>query len=159
MARYQLQISARMLNWPKQCACCCDISTTALRATATKTKGKKVVTSCAMHISVAQKASTMMATGIVIAVVAAIIALFEGSGTLALVVAILILAPTIWLSNRTKAQARAIVKARCGSVNVAVHYAGWYGTFHEFIFTNRSFVQLFVLANNRKTMSDIREMP
>jgi hypothetical protein len=40
----------------------------------------------------------------------------------------------------------------------AVAYAGWYGTFHTFVFANRDYLDAFTAANARKTMSDARRV-
>jgi hypothetical protein len=54
----------------------------------------------------------------------------------------------------------AVSKTRdcCAAPGEAVQYLGWYGTVHEFLFSNRQYIQDFVQANGRKTMSDIRQL-
>jgi len=42
-SRYRFQISARLLHWPRQCACCRGAADAEMRAAATRTRGKRVV--------------------------------------------------------------------------------------------------------------------
>jgi len=39
---YQIQISAKLLKWPKLCACCCEPADDVLRISASHTTGKRV---------------------------------------------------------------------------------------------------------------------
>ena len=60
--------------------------------------------------------------------------------------------------KKALAKARAVLKQGCTSETAAVRYVDWYGNFHTFDFTNREYLNAFVAANRRKTMSDIREV-
>jgi hypothetical protein len=66
-------------------------------------------------------------------------------------------AASILIFTINKARAEDTMKPSCTCLTTAVEYAGWYGTVHEFIFSSRTYVNLFAAANVRKTISDIRQ--
>jgi hypothetical protein len=84
--------------------------------------------------------------------------LFFTSAEVAISIATTVVVAAASLSFRARGRARAILKGDCSNVGPAVRYVGWYGTFQEFIFTNNEFAGLFVAANRRKNMSDIRKI-
>jgi hypothetical protein len=42
---YRVQISARMIQWPDVCACCCQAADTRVEVSSTRTTGKKIIRS------------------------------------------------------------------------------------------------------------------
>ena len=71
----RVQISARLIRWPEQCACCLGRANEVYRATYTRVTGKKVIrtdsrwwdvpycSSCLGHVDAASRAKAITATG------------------------------------------------------------------------------------------------
>jgi len=173
MSRYQIQLSARTVQWPAQCACCNGRAETTLRATTTRTTSKRLVTAarrhwdvpycaaCLGHIQKQRAAASTRKTGIGLAIVLAFLATFTTDYGLALgILAGLLLAGSISRSRALHEQAIAlIIPEACASAAVAVEYLEWYGTLHTFVFTNPEYLDAFLLANDQKEHSDVRQVP
>jgi hypothetical protein len=71
---------------------------------------------------------------------------------------IVILIAGIWVFHSTRPDAENHLQATCSAKTAAIRYSGWYGTFHTFVFANRTYLDAFIAANGRKTMSDVREV-
>jgi hypothetical protein len=56
------------------------------------------------------------------------------------------------------AEAEKATASECASPGPAVEYSGWYGTVHDFVFSNQQYLDAFVALNRQKRMSDIREI-
>jgi hypothetical protein len=167
--RYRVQVSAKILNWPRSCACCLENATAHLRAAASRTTGKKVqhtTTSwwevpycdvCLAHKAKFDKAQWAFAPFVFLGVIAwigvSVLAERQSIGLLAGVALVLL---GIWPYRKAIDSARAAMKPCCAAERAAVQYVGWHGTFHTFVFTNRDYLNHFLAANSRKTMSDIQ---
>jgi hypothetical protein len=171
MPKYYLQISAKILSWPQYCACCGGASDTHFRASASKSTGKKVVTTrtswwevpycstCLHHVQKYQAAAQILVNGVVLGIIFAIIvAVFATSLMAGLIAGIVAIIGGVILSNNMKTEATRLTQPKCISPDTAVEYTGWYGTAHDFVFKSRSYAEQFAAINRRKTMSDIREI-
>jgi hypothetical protein len=171
MPRYHVQISARILSWPKVCACCGNEATTKRRTSASKSTGKRVVTTttcwweipycshCIEHIEQEKRAiRTLLAGAAVAAIVVLLIGDFFNSLFTGLVGGILPMAAFVKVSQDMKQGASDLRRPECPCVGPAVEYQGWYGTSHDFVFSNRHYLELFLESNRQKTRSDISEV-
>lgn len=171
MSRYRFQISARIPTWPRTCACCGRQSDTTMRASACKSKGTRAVTTttswweiphcsqCVQHIREHQKAAELdtLAWGLAVVSLVAVSFLAKSLAVgIAFAVGAIILCAT--LSHRAKNTASSLTTHECCSVGPAVEYVGWYGTCHEFMFSNQAYLDAFLSANRRKTQSDVTVM-
>lgn len=83
MARH-IKVSARLISWPKICACCGRSSETELEASFTRTSGKKVIKhdrrswgvpychACALHVNLSVIGRALGSFGVVVTLVIAI---------------------------------------------------------------------------------------
>jgi hypothetical protein len=85
-------------------------------------------------------------------------AVSEGNRIAAIVIGVFFLAATIWAFRAATARARSLTRTSCAARMVPVRYADWHGTFHTFTFESRDYLEAFIAANNRKTMSDVRQV-
>jgi hypothetical protein len=172
MSRYRFQISARILTWPRMCACCGRPSDTTMRASACKSSGKRVVTAttswwevphcseCVQHVERYQKAVEFNALGAVLAIASLVaVSWLAKSLLVGFVLAICAIIVCSTLAHRAKHAAGSMTTHDCCSVGPAVEYLGWYGTFHEFMFSNQKYLNAFLGANHRKTQSNVSVMP
>jgi hypothetical protein len=168
---YQLQISAKILSWPRECACCGNNANTELRAAASRTTGKRVqhtTTSwwhvpycdrCLHHKAEWDKASKWAARGIWVGLAIGI-ALGWASGSIWFGFIVLSLVATlgVFCQEKARSTARKLTCETCASPSDAVRYLKWHGTFHTFVFENEDYLKNFISANSRKTMSDVRRI-
>lgn len=167
-SRYQLQVSAKLLSWPRRCACCMSEPNTHLRAAASRTTGKRVRTTttswwdipyCTLCLDHKAKFDNAPMALLPLALLGVflwvLIASLTGSGGLGCVLGLAVGLVGIWPYSQALQKARDVMKPHCTAEQAAVQYLTWHGTFHTFAFTNRQYLDLFVDANGRKTMSDI----
>lgn len=166
---YQLQISAKILSWPRQCACCGGEANAELRAAASRTTGKKVQNTttywwhvpycirCLEHKNAYDVASKWATVGVVCGIAAwPLIGWITGSGWLGFAVCIALGTLCVWYQGKSRGEARKLMCETCAVPSDAVRYLDWHGTFHTFAFENKSYLDSFVAMNSRKTMSDVR---
>lgn len=168
---FQFQISAKMLQWPRKCACCGEAPNTSIRASASKTKGKRVkhtttswwevpyCTTCLSHKRAYEAASWWLIAGFVVGLLVwFLITNSTGSGLGGFIPGIVILGASVWPFTKAQAAARAQMRPTCCTPTVAVRYLGWYGTFHTFQFSSQAYTDEFLLANRSKNRSDVRQV-
>lgn len=169
--RHWLQVSAKILTWPRQCACCGGTADSEMRVSASKSKGKRVVTTttswwtvphcsrCVGHINKYATGKSLLVWGIVLAIIVAVLGLFVSQIMwLGALLGVGIFIGFIVLAQKVKAEAVAMTTTSCACADKAVEYVTWHGTVHEFIFSNEEYVKAFTVANRSKTMSDIRRV-
>lgn len=76
----------------------------------------------------------------------------------ALLAAAAVLGSGIFLYRHMITSAAERLLPDCASRTSAVRYLAWHGTFHTLVFTNRDYLDEFIASNERKKMSDIREI-
>ena len=57
-----------------------------------------------------------------------------------------------------RVRATALLFESCGSVTSSVRYLAWHGSFQTFVFSSKSYLDLFLAANSRKHRSDVEEV-
>jgi len=165
---YRVQISANMLSWPRACACCGRAADAHIRATSSRTTGKRVrrtttswwevpyCSACVKHKVKFESAHNWLVAGLVIGILAwPLIGVFTGNGIAGFLVGVLIFLVCLSPYNSAKKSALGLMNQECSTPWSAVRYIDWHGTFHTFIFHNRAYLDSFLVANNRKTRSDI----
>lgn len=168
---YQLQVSAKILSWPRQCACCGGEASGELQATASRTTGKRVqrtttswwhvpyCTSCLNHKAAYDEASKWSGRGVGAGLGAWLLfGWLTGSGWFGLAICVVLGVLGIWYEGKAKGEARRLMCETCAAPSSAVRYIEWHGTFHTFVFENRAYLESFIAANARKTMSDVRQV-
>lgn len=168
---YQFQISANILSWPRACACCTRTADTHIRATASRTTGKRVqhtITSwwdvpycsaCIAHKTKFDSAGNWLTAGLIGGVAVWVILGFaSSSGTVGFVCGLFLFLASLWAYHSTKKAAFGMMRHECSTPSCAVRYIEWHGTFHTFIFCNQSYLDAFLAANSRKTRSDVRRV-
>lgn len=169
VTHYRLQVSAKILSWPRNCVCCMEEANAQFRAAASRTTGKRVqhtttswwdIPYC--HACLAHKAKfdsapwafvPLALLGIVVWIAVSVAAENQGIGVLlGLPIALL----GIWPYRKALQNARSSLRPSCTAEKAAVQYVSWHGSFHTFTFTSRAYLDRFVAANGRKTMSDIQ---
>jgi hypothetical protein len=164
---YKFQISAKLLSWPKYCACCSAVSDTKIKASASRTTGKRVkntttswwevpyCTTCINHKNAYEGASIWFAVSFALGIGAWYITPSGGNGLFYSF--IIFVAGTIpFLISRNKA--KTLMTPTCSCPSSAVSYLAWHGTFHTFVFTNKNYLESFLSTNSRKSRSDITEI-
>jgi hypothetical protein len=168
---YQFQISAKLLHWPRKCACCSEPSNALIRASASKTKGKRVrhtttsswevpyCTVCLSHKAAFDAASWWLIGGFVLGLLLwLLITNGTGSGIGGFIPGALVFGASFWPFVKAQASARAQMRPTCCTPAVAVRYLGWYGTFHTFQFSSKTYTDEFLRANSSKNRSDVRQV-
>jgi hypothetical protein len=168
---FLLQVSANILNWPRMCACCGEVADTLFRAAASHTKGKRVQHTttkwwevpwcgrCAEHSRWFSLSQNVLTFGLVAGGAAILFAaVSEANRIIAIVIGVLLFASTTWAFRAATGRARLLTRTSCAATMVPVRYTDWHGTFHTFTFESRGYLEAFITANNRKTMSDVREV-
>ncbi len=169
MPKYRLQISANLLAWPRSCACCCGTADSELRAAAARTTGSRVVHTktkwwevphcgrCVAHIvryrSSDRAASLVRVLGFVAAVGFGVLAASFATAVVTMAVTLLVAAV---VRSKVRRGAAGLTTSACAGPGTAVGYVRWHGTMHEFEFSHQHYLELFIAANGRKTMSDVR---
>jgi hypothetical protein len=167
---FQLQISAKILNWPRSCACCCGPADREVPAAASRTTGKRVqhtktywwnvpyCSRCTDHARLYAQAPMWLTVGLILATVTGILFLASDHPVIGVLVFAALLSGGVWAYLQALKNASAYLAPGCSTRRIAVKYVEWYGTSHTFIFANRAYLQSFIDANSRKTMSDVREV-
>jgi len=168
---FYFQICARLLSWPRKCACCGGTADSHMRAAASKTTGKRVqhtktswweVPYC--HTCLAHKAAYESATGwlwggLVVGVIAwVVVGQASSSGTLGFLVGSVVAGGAFWPYGRAQAAAQAQMKPTCCTPRAAVRYLNWHGTFHTFVFESESYTNEFLASNGQKNRSDVQRV-
>ncbi len=164
---YQLQVSAKILTWPRMCVCCCGTPDTTLRAAARRVTGKRVqrtTTSwwdvpycegCRRHARAFSAAPVLLVCALVAAVILWLV-VSSNSAPAAWLLAIACAGAGVWAFRATRAEGFANLRTTCAARTDPMRYAGWHGSIHTFIFASRDYLESFAAANERKTMSDVR---
>ena len=168
---YQLQVSAKILSWPRQCACCGGEANAELRAAASRTTGKRVqhtttswwhvpyCNSCLHHKAQYDEASKWAGRAIAGGLGAwVLIAWIMGSGWFGFAVCSGLACLGFWHQSKAQEEAQKLMCENCSAPSDAVRYVGWHGTFHTFVFENKAYLENFMISNSRKTMSDVRQL-
>ncbi len=172
MSRYHVQISARFLSWPQVCACCEANAEELLDAAASKSRGRRVVTTvtrswkiphcsrCSEHIRSHQMAREIFQVGSVLSLIIGLTCLWMGLGwPLAIGWTVFVLITAGVGSWGLRREARHNLKPTCAAVGPAVEYCEWYGTMHDFVFSNAAYLAAFLALNDRKSRSDVTVQP
>ena len=168
---YQVQISAKLLSWPRNCACCGSESSTNVKTSASKSTGKKKVTTttawwnipycepCAQHVKLDSDAEAWIGGGFFLGIALwVIVGYLSGSGQLGFGVGVLALIGCILGYASAKQSARSKMGENCSHVSVAVEYVEWHGTFQTFRFYRERYLEDFLALNNRKSRSDVERV-
>jgi hypothetical protein len=173
MARYSLTVSARMILWPRKCACCGEMADSQWRATATRRTGKRVVrttshswdvpccSQCLSHIQSYRTTRSFANVSVILVLFGlALIAYSWGSESARAVVPLVILfaGALVALLIGMRRGALAKMRSTCASLDAPIEYLGWNGTFHSFVFSNRAYVGEFQAANHTKAMTDVQQV-
>jgi hypothetical protein len=172
-ALYCVQVSARLLHFPRVCCSCgSGAPDQHFRASATRTTGKKVVktdmrswdfpicSGCLRWISQQRSANSMRGGFIalvifaVLGVVVGVILIREPVGIFAILLGALLgaIAPFVYQSWQKKQAAADKIKPSAGCMIEPVVYNGWSGTVHTFYFSSGVFCEQFPLANANKLL-------
>lgn len=168
---YQFQISAKILSWPRKCACCGDVPDSHLRAGASKTTGKRVIntrtswwgvpycTGCLAHKDAYDSANGWIGGGAAAGIALwCLIGFGMGSGLIGFVVGSAVVVAGYRQCGQAREASRTKMKPSCCSQSAAVRYLDWHGTFHTFEFESDSYLDEFLAINGRKTRSDVRKV-
>lgn len=168
---YQFQISARILSWPRKCACCGETADSNVRAAASRTTGKRVqrtttswwevsyCTACLAHKASYEASVWWLWAGLAGGILAwFFVGQTSSSGTAGFLAGVAVAVASLWPYDKAKAAAKAQMKYSCCTPKAAVRYLEWHGTFHTFVFESKSYTNEFLAANGRKTQSDVREV-
>jgi hypothetical protein len=162
---YECKVSAKILSWPGQCACCGEAAESHVRAAASRTTGtrvKKTTTSswdvpycvaCLGHASEYKSADTWLTVGAIVGLLTAIlIGLTSSNVPIGLLLGLAFFAGCTYLYRRAQGSAKSLMKSACCTPAFAVQYSGWYGTVHTFHFESRSYAEQFISANAKKVL-------
>lgn len=168
---FHFQISARLLHWPRSCACCGDAADSHMRAAASKTTGKRVqhtktswwevpyCNACLAHKATYESADWWIWASLIAGVIAwIVIGQKSSSGTLGFLVGAAILGAGFWPQSKAKDAARAQMKSTCCTPKAAVRYLNWHGTFHTFVFESEQYTNEFLASNGQKNRSDVQRV-
>lgn len=165
---FQVQVSARTLNWPQRCACCSGAADSSFAASYTRTTGKRVIrndtrgwqvpycSTCLHHVRLKQEADNLagLGCGAIVLAIAVAVGLSMVISTAGLVIGVILgVVLGAWvqqLRQQKTGEAKAAMTPVCCSVDPAVVYHGWYGSVHSFTFTNGEYADLFRGANAKK---------
>ena len=168
---YQFQISANILSWPQQCACCGEEANGELHAAASRTTGKRVQNTttkswtvpyckrCLHHKQQWDAASKIAGYWTAAGVLAWLVFTFISGHWF--ISALACVAAAIWGAReqgKAQEEARKLMCPTCSSPYDAVRYLEWHGTFHTFVFESKTYLDSFALVNSRKSMSNVREL-
>ncbi len=174
---HSIQVSARILTWPRLCACCSRPATTDVAASYTRVSGKRVIrtntrswrvpvcATCAEHGIIYSRTigatARAIAWGVAILVVACAVGAAAGSpdgginpafvvlGAIGAVALLIVLLRRAQADQRT---AEGMLQDTCCSVAYPVVYQGWSGSVHSFFFRNGVYAQAFVDANAKEVL-------
>lgn len=168
---YRFQISANLLTWPRNCACCGDSADNHLKASASRTTGKRVRTtktswwevpycsSCLSHKASFESAGSWLVAGFSFGIVAwYFTASASNSGLIGFIAGLIIFLLSFWLYSQAEKAARLKMKPGCCSLSSAVRYVEWSGTVHTFVFENKAYLDSFLSSNSGKKRSDIKQV-
>lgn len=153
----RVDLSGQVLTIPRQCSCCGGTATEVFIASATKTKGKRVVTSTTRewrfpHCQACQSHLTAYRSGTAPAILLLIV-----GGVLAflvywvfLIVAVIGAIVFIVLGH---ARGEAARTQECTTAGVPVRFIGWHGTVQSFEVTSRDYAAALLAANARKAIN------
>lgn len=114
---------------------------------------------CLAHVAAYQGASRWIVGGVIVGIIVCLLLLTQPlRGPLALAVGASIAAVSVLPFNNARAAAKETMKPRCAAPDCALRYLEWYGSVHTFVFASREYLDAFVSANARKTMSDIESI-
>jgi hypothetical protein len=164
-----VQVSARLLSWPRRCVCCGGQANTSYSASYTRTTGKRVIRhdtrswdvpycdDCLEHVK-KRKAGDSALVGGVVALVIAVLACFHPDIMVAGKVFIFLcgggaLVGGISLQRSWYLQGDEFAKDTCASLGKhAIQYHGWNGSVHTFEFANEDYHDAFCEANRKKLL-------
>jgi hypothetical protein len=149
----KVDVSAKQISIPRQCACCSGSPSMELQASASKKRGKTQFTNswafpycsqCAAHVGRYNAAFAVLGGGIA---VGALGMLFYSSWCA--LIGIVGVGGWLFLMN----SAHAMRGAACACTGAAVSYMGWHGTLHSFHFVSHSYATQFMHANRNKLVN------
>ena len=165
---HRVQVSARLLHWPQQCACCGGPSHTSLTAGHTRVSGKRVIrtstrswdvpycSDCRQHVRLAQAAWGPLIGGSIGGIFLFLVGMGTGD-TIGFLASSLLAGGVVWASVRSwrsqMARAVSLQGGLCCSLGPAVIYHGWYGRVHTFTFYSRAFIDAFRRLNASKVLT------
>ncbi len=165
----RIDVSARLLTWPRLCACCSRSATTEVAASYTRVSGQRVIRTntrswqvpvcgtCAEHGRIYSKTAGATGRAIAWSAVILLVSCVLGVVTPGLVVLGIIGAVTLSVVLLRSAQAdrqaaEDMVLDTCCSADYPVVYQGWNGSVHSFYFRNGVYAQAFAAANAKKIL-------
>jgi hypothetical protein len=162
----QVDLSGQKFVFPQNCACCGGPPETTFTASASRSRGKKVVHTttkswefpyckkCCEHVAAA-KGAVAATTFIVLAavIVALYVAIAWEQGAIGLLLGAGGLACSGGINSRLMSKAKALCSAGCVTVKPAVSYLGWQGSCHMFGINSPAYARAFMLANQNKLVN------
>jgi hypothetical protein len=168
---FHFQISARLLSWPRKCACCGGAADSSMRAAASKTTGKRVqhtktswwevpyCNTCLAHNAAYESAGRWLWASLIAGVLAwIVIGQASSRGTIGLLMGAAIAGAGFWPYSRAQDAARTQMKSTCCTPRAAVRYLDWHGTFHTFVFESETYTNEFLASNGQKNRSDVQRV-
>lgn len=164
----QLKISARIISWPKRCACCFSVTDTTLSVVHTRTWGKRVrhsesrgwkipyCDSCIRHAHAHHISTVTRFLGWFLAVAAGLIAVSakEEPQVLipCLIIGVLLVMVCFSISLTHSAATKSSLTSGCCSREQSARFLGWDGTVQTFEFARPDYVALLRSANPGKCL-------
>src|SRR6266700_3928561 len=161
----RIDLSGQNFVFPDKCACCGQPPTMELAASASKSRGKRVVHTktnvwdfpycvrCVGHVKNAEGARAVAwVLGILSIALSCFLAYLINAMT-GMVIVLLALTGTGLIYKRQMARARAQCSADCACVGRAMAYLGWHGTLHQFDLHSPYFARDFMVANQSKLVN------
>lgn len=172
-----IEVSARLLSWPRLCACCSRPATMDITASYTRVSGKRVIRTntrswpipvcmtCAEHgrIYSQTKGATerAIAWSVFILVGGCVLGAVVGSSggglnfafvAIGVIGAIALLIVLLRSAQADRQAAQDMLQDTCCSIDYPVVYQGWNGSVHSFYFRNGLYAQAFADANAKKLL-------
>ncbi len=165
-----VEVSGQRFSFPQVCACCGHESDASLRASHSKSKGKRVVhtktwvwefpycKACLAHVSAWNRAAGYgFLWSILVAIVSGGIVSSFKSDIGGLVVVVLWVIGWLVATARYRRRARLQCSPDCACAFRAVNYVDWYGSTHSFDIRSRTYAARFMLSNRAKVINLTRD--
>jgi hypothetical protein len=158
----RIQLSGKRFSFPPFCVCCGNAAETEIAVSASRTTGKRVVTTktntwafpycraCVAHVAAWDAAGGCGAIALVL-VIALMVAI--AAPPIGLAIAIFGIWAVRSASNRKKQEAKQMCSPQCTSAHRAVDYIGWSGTVETFDIASERYAVQFMLTNRAKLVN------
>lgn len=153
----RIELSGRTFHFPPECVCCGSVASTEFVASATKTRGKRTVTSttrewrfpscaaCEAHRATYGSANLPAFFSVLLGVVLAVV-LWWWLFPIGVVTAVLLVQ-----SAHSKAESERSEK--CVTASAPARFVGWQGTVHVFDVQSTDYARAFLALNSHKAVN------